>query len=123
MRAASGLHPRDAFGRQGALADEELSVLGAIDVVGDDRHGQAFAQPLAELQAEHRFAGAYGATDTDAGRAVESHVFSGDEHPCVGVAVARGGDIKPRVEPADFILGHSAGRRDERGRARQHFDE
>jgi hypothetical protein len=65
MRTAAGFHARDPAGRKRGLADEEFGVLGAIDVIGHDRHGVSVTKSLAETQAKHRLAGADRAADTD----------------------------------------------------------
>jgi hypothetical protein len=66
MRTPPRLHAADTLGGKGAVADEKLGVLGAVDVVGDYAHRVALAQLLAELEAKHGFSGADRAADADA---------------------------------------------------------
>src|SRR5476651_990660 len=48
---------------------------------------------------------------------------SGDEHSRVGVFVAGGGDVEPRVKPADFVERHGLGGGDHRGRGGERLGE
>ncbi len=63
MRAAAGFDADDALGRQRRVIDQELGILGGVDVVGDDGHVDLLAQGLAQGQRQGGLAGTDGAAD------------------------------------------------------------
>jgi len=73
MRAAPGLDPDDALGRQRVVAHEELRILFGVDVIGDDRKLVALAQLPAKRQRERGLARANRATDSDSQRLCHGH--------------------------------------------------
>jgi len=68
--AASGLYRPDAPGGQGLVADEELRVFFGKDIVGDGRHDQIIAKPLAKGQHKRGFSTAHRSADSHGERAV-----------------------------------------------------
>src|SRR5690606_6072848 len=97
MRAAARLHPLDALGRQGPRAGQDELVLLGVDVVRHDDQVVALPHRLAEHLDQGRLAGADGAADADAERAMgherNSLVYwvswSIEQRSSIGVAVPR----------------------------------
>ncbi len=96
VRAAAGLDADDAVRGEGFVADEKLGVLAGIDVIGNHRHGQGIAQPLAEPQDQHRLSGADGAADAETQRAHEMKSLSYAVSWRM-LAISRSGLKQPRV--------------------------
>ena len=82
MRAATGLDPDDALGRQGAGTGQELGILAGVDVIGDDGNGVTVAHGLAERVGERGLAGADRPADADPQRAMGGCVHERNNLVC-----------------------------------------
>src|ERR1700712_1904439 len=73
MRTTAGFDAHDTFDRQGAGSSQELSVFLGIDIVGDRCDVVPVTEVLAQCVHKRGLAGADGAADTHAQRAVGGH--------------------------------------------------
>ena len=103
--AAAGLYRPDAPGGQGLVADEELRVFLGKDIVGDGRHDQLIAKPLAKGKHERGFSAAHGSADAHGERAVFKIALEGQ---VALVEMTRGveGVVGVRVGMAARRAGH-----------------
>ena len=65
VRAAAGLHRADPLGRQHAVAQQEVGVLGGVDVVGHDGQPQLAGERPAQRRDQRGLAGADRPADAD----------------------------------------------------------
>ena len=76
VRAAAGLDADDPLRCERLVADEELRVLGGVDVVGDNGDVVLLAQCLAQREGQGGLAGADRAADADAEGLLGGHGVS-----------------------------------------------
>src|SRR5262245_59517002 len=86
MGASARLYADDVIGGQGLAAYEKLHVLAGENVVRDDAKPIVLAHHLAERMNQRRLAGADGATDADAKRALAHDRNNREWRYCCAIA-------------------------------------